>query len=107
MRNIKINEAETIFENFWDSGESYPENYKYSCLSKYTVKVGEGISGGVEPTWMSVKVYMGTNKGKKAVISMERDCELDITGYDVFRLYASVSKNIKIRMRVVSAIWSE
>ena len=38
MNNIKINNAETIFEPFWDSGESYPEHYKYSRLTPYEIK---------------------------------------------------------------------
>ena len=38
MCNVKINEAESIFEPFWDSGESYPNHQKYSSLSGYEVE---------------------------------------------------------------------
>ena len=37
MRNVPINYAETILEPYWDSGESYPDNEKYSVLQNYQV----------------------------------------------------------------------
>ena len=46
MRNVKINEAETIFEPYWDSGESYPDHHKYTCLSQY--RVGPAGAGEAE-----------------------------------------------------------
>ena len=32
MRNIRINEAESIFEVYWDCGDSYPDHHKYIVL---------------------------------------------------------------------------
>lgn len=93
MRNVRINEAETIFEPFWDGGESYPNNHKYTCLNNYTIHTEN--KGKIVPSWMSAEV---TAEPKAYGIYMERNCVLDITGYDIFRLYASVSQSIAFRI---------
>ena len=93
MRNIKINEAETIFEPFWDSGESYPDHHKYTCLSQY--RIATGNQGEVSPQWNAVQIEILPGRTDGYPIVMERDCALDIAGYDRFRLYARIPERIE------------
>lgn len=93
MRNVRINEAETIFETFWDSGESYPNHHKYTCLSQYKLQTHK--QARIAPSWWSVEVTL--DPGASGV-EMERDCHLEITDYDIFRLFASVSQHIAFKV---------
>lgn len=109
MRNIRINEAESIFEPFYDGGDSYPEHHKYACLSEYTVDTRG--AGKVNQTWWTAKIVVfGRQKEtaevsdteremeKAAPLSIERECCLDVRGYDIFRVFAIVSKDIRFRI---------
>ena len=92
MNNIKINNAETIFEPFWDSGESYPEHHKYSRLTPYEIIVGSNSTA--EVIWSGVKVMVES----KDMLTIKRKCQLDISEYDIFRMFASVSESIEIKI---------
>ena len=96
MRNIKINEAESIFEPFYDGGDSYPDHHKYACLSEYVIDTHG--AGEVKQTWWSAKVEMFGRQKEMAPVSMERECRLDIRDYDVFRVFAIVSKDIRFKV---------
>lgn len=100
MRNIKINEAESIFEPFYDGGDSYPGHQKYACLSKYIINTHG--AGKVEQTWWTANIVVygrqQENVQKAEPVSIERTCLLDIRGYDIFRVFASVSQNIRFRV---------
>ena len=106
MRNIRINEAESIFEPFYDGGDSYPDHQKYSCLSEYVIDTHN--AGAVKQTWWSAKVEVfgrqketaGKTAGgqKMAPVSMEREGRLDIRAYDVFRVFAIVSRDIRFKV---------
>lgn len=99
MVNYRVNEAESIFEPYFDSGESYPNNEKYSVLSEYTVTYAEGTVATVKPTWFSVKVSMEKQTVDGYAVKMERECQLDIREYDTLRLFSTVDKSIRIRIR--------
>ena len=90
MNNIKINSAETVFEPFWDSGESYPEHEKYSRLAPYTIQAGS--HSGASVFWAGVRISVGAGE----TLSMKRECALKIAGYDIFRMFASVSDRLEI-----------
>ena len=70
MNNIKINSAETIFEPFWDSGESYPGHLKYSRLTNYEIKAGKNSLAYI--SWAGVTVEVGQNES----LSLKRKCSL-------------------------------
>lgn len=95
MRNVRINEAESIFEAFWDSGESYPEHHKYSCLDKYTISSEDESS--VAASWMSVTVRV--NAGDS--VSIKREASLDVSEYDIFRFFGAVSHKLKFKINIV------
>ena len=101
MVNYRINEAETIFQAFYDSGESYADNEKYSVLSEYKVTVTEGTVGRAVPEWYAVCVRIDSQKNDGYAIKMERECDLDISEYDILRLFASVDKSIDLRIQAV------
>lgn len=94
MRNIRINEAESIFEPFYDGGESYPDHQKYACLSEYAIDT-QG-AGEVSQTWWTAKVVV--YGGRKEAVVLERECCLNIREYDIFRAFAIVSKDISMRI---------
>ena len=108
MRNIKFNEAESIFEPFYDGGDSYPEHQKYASLSEYTVDTHG--AGRVEQTWWTAKIVVfgrqkemagaavSSRQEATAPVSIERACQLDIQGYDIFRVFAIVSKDIRFKV---------
>ena len=58
MNNVHINYAETIFEPFYDSGESYPEHKKYSRLSDYRIKITDGAKCKIEDSWYGNNIFI-------------------------------------------------
>ena len=56
MVNLPINEAETIFERFWDGGESYPTHQKFSPLVNYKISYAPGTVAEVCQSWSAVDV---------------------------------------------------
>lgn len=97
MRNIKINQAESIFEPFYDGGDSYPDHQKYSCLSEYCIEANG--AGEVRQNWSAVDVVMyGKTEETALPLRMERKCKLDISGYNIFRMFATISGNIRFKV---------
>ena len=99
MRNVRINEAETIFETFWDSGESYPNHHKYTCLSQYTVTT-DG-KGEIAPSWNCVRIALYPGPSEDFPITMERSCALNIKDYDRFRLFARIPERVEFIVECV------
>lgn len=97
--NIPINEAETIFEPFYDGGESYPDHEKYPRLNNYTVSYAEGTVAKVEQTWSAVNILIQSQTTQTYSVKLERSCDLEIQGYDRFRLFAAVPENITFCIR--------
>lgn len=95
MNNIKINNAETIFEPFWDSGESYPEHHKYSRISNYEIKADK--NSAVSTFWAGVRISVAA----KETVTLRKSCDLNISGYNIFRMFAAVSQDIEIKISCV------
>ena len=95
MNNIKINNAETIFEPFWDSGESYPEHHKYSRISSYEIKTDKNSS--VSVFWAGIRISIAANE----TVVLQKHCDLTVSGYDIFRMFAAISKDIEIKISCV------
>lgn len=99
MRNVEINMAQSIFEPFWDGGESYPGHKKYSVLSQYKITNQNGCDATIETIWYAVQVRIkSATDSNPWCVSMERDCKLDIHGYDILRIFASIPSEMKIRL---------
>ena len=98
MVNYRINEAETIFEPYFDGGESYPNHEKYSLLSEYTVTYAPDVVATVKQTWCAVAAILEKQASSGYTVRMERQCDLDIREYDILRLYSAINKNIDVRI---------
>ena len=96
MQVIPINEAEAIIEPFWDGGSSEHPKDKMSLLDAYEVTIHGSTVGEVKQTWCSVAVSIYRAEVDKIAISMERQCDIFIDGYDVFRVFASIPSWAKI-----------
>ena len=108
MVNYRINEAETIFEPYYDSGESYMENEKYSVLSEYTVTYAENILAEVKPTWYDVTATIHHQASEDYVVKMVRECDLDIRGFDLLHLYNSTSDKMQVRVCCeIDGVWHQ
>jgi len=97
---IPINEAEAILEPFWDGGSSEHPTDKRSLLSEYSVTIPDDVIGSVTQSWCAVvvsfqKAYPG------ATITMQRVCDLDVSKYDLFRLFASLPSWVRLEVRGV------
>ncbi|MBE7042800.1 MAG: hypothetical protein E7399_04815 [Ruminococcaceae bacterium] len=97
MNNIPINEAETIFEPYWDSGESYPCKRKYSVYEKYTTTVHPKAVAKSQKTWCNVTIQVEKGVGmEEASCTISRDCDLILDGYDLIQCNASFAKNARM-----------
>ena len=96
MRNIKINEAESIFEILWNHGE--PGTHKYCSIVEWRIDT-KGMAKRIANEFSAVQFEMDPWKeGCAWPFSMERDCDLDIRGYDRIMMKATLSPRIKFRM---------
>jgi len=91
MTNYPINEAETIFEPFYDSINS-------SLFDFYTVTYANGTIGKAYPHWAHVCVSIDSQETDDYAIKIERDCNLDIENYDIFRLFAAIDTIASFRI---------
>ncbi len=101
MINIPINEAESIFEAFYDGGESYPNHEKYSPLSEYTFTLAPGTVAQVNQQWNGGSITLQQQTASGYGATLERDCRLDITDYDILRLFAAIPTGLNFRIRCV------
>ena len=98
MNNIYINEAESIFETFWDSGESYPNNEKYSCIWEYDITIKNPKTEFVKPVWNGVSVAVDTCINNEYSIVLKRNCDLDISDFDRLMFSATISEEVDCKI---------
>ncbi len=84
------NGAEGIIEPFYDGGESYRENEKYSTLVNYTTTPADAAEQG----WATANFKI---MPKKTVIS-ERNCNIDIERFDEIYILGKVPKTVTIKV---------
>ncbi|WP_020619626.1 heparinase II/III domain-containing protein [Paenibacillus daejeonensis] len=101
MINVPINAAETILEPFWDTGDSYPGHQKLSRLTPYRITYGLGAIAKVHDTWNGVRVEIEQQSEGTYAAELERDCEVNIGSYDVFRIFAAVPREIELEIHGV------
>ncbi|MBT3274253.1 MAG: hypothetical protein HN368_13940 [Spirochaetales bacterium] len=98
MKNIPINEAETILEPFWDGGSSEHPTDKMSLLDAYSISKTDGVVASIEQVWCALQVRFDSGE-PGSLISMSRNCKIDITGYDIFRIFASIPSCVELTVR--------
>ena len=95
MRNIIINEAESIFEVLWNHGE--PGTHKYCSIDEWDIGSGE-FGKRIENAYGGVQFAVYPNKENKAFpFRLRRECDLDISEYDRLIIRGSVSKRVHFR----------
>ncbi len=90
MRLVPINEAEAIIEPFWDGGSSEHPDDKYAVLSEYDVHIAADVRAHVTQSWCAAEVIIERASSAADQVTLYRTCNLDLTGYDVFRVFASL-----------------
>lgn len=98
MNCIPINYAECIIEPFWDSGESYPEHQKFNRITNYKITCAPGSVCSVDTVWCGNRVVISKQTDDGYAISLERDCDLDVSGYDIFRICTAMSSKVQCRI---------
>ena len=86
---VHINEAEAIFEAFWDSGDTYANHEKFDRMKNYTLSGDGGYSIG----WKGVQVYTNGH------FTMSRRMELGIKGFDTLCLNMNLPKGMHVTVR--------
>lgn len=89
--SIYMNEAEAIFETFWDSGDTYPNHQKFDRMKNYDMH-GDGE---YKITWNGVQVFTYGS------FILSRNLELDITNFDILSLKTSVPDGMNIIVRAM------
>lgn len=97
MRNVRINQAESIFEPFWDGGDSYPENKKYSGLKRYILEYGQNVGAEIKQVWCGVDIKIW-KQPLGEMVAMERECHLSIEGYDTIRIFGAFPKEVEFKI---------
>jgi hypothetical protein len=94
MRNTPINEAETIFEAFWENPNRAAN---FDRLNPYH-KEDRGIATISSHTWAARIDIRAGKKETDLPVVVERDCVLKIADYDRMKMLASVDKTMHFRM---------
>lgn len=82
MRNVYINEAETVFEAFWDSGDTYPGHEKYSALKNYEMTVKNKATEKAKTVYNGISITVGASDGYS--VTLKRSCKLKINDFNKF-----------------------
>ena len=90
MFHIPVSEGISILEPYYDGGDSYSDNYKYSRLSNYYVDPKNSTS----QIWCGWEIKIPV--GKKVVLS--RKCDISMKYYDTLRIFLSASENVSIKL---------
>lgn len=91
MINIPIDENTSILQPYYDGGESYKDNFKYSLIKKYKVNP----AGSLSQSWCAFEVKV--NAESKTV--MEYECAgIDISGYNRFRIFGMIPESVRVQL---------
>ena len=95
MRNVKINEAETIFEVFWE-GDA-PRGKGHAILDDYDQQTN-GVATFSYSYWSTqTKLIPGLPQDHVPAV-LERECLLDISEYDRMKMFAGIDKHMHFKM---------
>ena len=107
MRLVPINDAEAIIEPFWDGGSSEHPDDKYAVLSEYSTRIATDVRARVKQSWCAAEIIIEQAPDVGAMlavapsahVSLHRICVLDVSGYDVFRVFASLPAWVRMTAR--------
>ena len=101
MRITPINEAEAILEPYWDGGSSEHPSDKFSLLSEYTIHIHPTARAAVSQGWCAVEVRIDRATPGQPAVVLERTCDLDVSAYDILRLFASLPGWVQVNVSAV------
>jgi hypothetical protein len=92
---MPVNENEAILEAFWN-GDKNGDGSRLDVMAPYRVTWLKGADGSLRPP-----AYFTISKSASGGPSLvlERECNLNISGYDRFILCASLPKSIRLRLQ--------
>ena len=91
MINIPIDEFSCIVQPYFDGGDSYKDNKKYSLVPKYKTMP----EGCLKQTWEGIRVDV--EPCSSSVIETD-NLNIDISDFTRFRIFANISKNIRVKL---------
>ncbi len=104
MRLQRINYAEAVIEAFFDGSDSDHSTNRISPLSHYRITSSDPLSVYAEQCWCGANLTM--NGGAPAWIAMERDCGVNIAGFDRLRIFSAVPTTVFETIRAqVDGVW--
>lgn len=99
MRLQWINEAEAIIEPFFDDSDSSRTARRTSQLAHYACYSSDKDNAYAQQSWCGVSVVL--NSGAPRWFEMERTCDIDVSKFDIFRVFATTSRHVFQTIRVL------
>ena len=98
MNSIPINGYESVFEPFFDGGESYSDHKKFSTFKEnYRVENLNCSDYKITQSWAALDIVF-VPENQSSSLKLSRKCKLSVSGYDVLRVYCSCHKNCKLKI---------
>ncbi len=100
MNLIYINDAEAIIEPFYDGGTGDHSDYdkRYRVLDEYTATQHANAKVTLTQAWAFAEfcahVLPDNNTDDTVALTMERSCNLQISGFDTFMVFAAVPQSM-------------
>lgn len=103
MRIVEINDAEAIIEPFWDGGTSNFNDRapRYCVWDEYEKTVLNGAIVKEMQSWAFATIQLEYGEGDKEFYQIERNCDINISEYDTFILFASIPQTVYFRLEAV------
>ncbi len=103
MKLIEINEAEAIVEPFFDGGTSDIQETepRYCVFDEYKTEALSGAVACAHQAWAYVDIQVDKTVQNEPVLRMSRSCDLDVSDYDTFIIFASWPKDFKVSVSAV------
>lgn len=106
MRLQRINYAEAVIEAFFDGSDSDRPAGRISPLSHYRFESSDAVAAYAEQCWCGANIVLNGGEGKPVWFAMERDCDINIAGFDRLRIFSSVPKTVCETVRAkVDGAW--
>lgn len=103
MNLIRINEAEAIIEPFFDGATSDYEDPdpRYRVLDEYRVSTLNGGNAALKQGWAFAELTVEKAVPGAPVLHMERRCDLDVSRYDTFLVFASLPRCVSFTLTAI------
>lgn len=101
MLVVPINEAEAIIEPFWDGGTVDHVTPKRQFLKEYVITVFDSAVATVQQIWSGAKISIERALPGEPAVVMERECDISVEGYDIFRVFGPIPTWVRMTITAV------